>query len=94
MTMMRIRRGNFFAIRGFSVSSGENVLAFATDTVGRRIYTVRFKDLESGEILDDEIRRQLSPRKLMTGRWLEIVRTAHEVGLRSSSTSAAACGGA
>ena len=46
---------DFFAIRGFSVSSGENILAFATDTVGRRIYTVRFKDLQSGEILDDEI---------------------------------------
>ncbi len=40
----------------------------------------------AAEILDDEIRRKLSPRKLMTGRWLEIVRAAHEVGLRSSST--------
>jgi FO synthase len=40
----------------------------------------------AAEILDDEIRRILSPRKLMTERWLEIVRTAHEVGLRSSST--------
>jgi FO synthase len=40
----------------------------------------------AAEILDDEVRRVVSPRKLMTGRWLEIVRTAHEVGLRSSST--------
>ncbi len=40
----------------------------------------------AAEILDDEIRRKLSPRKLMSGRWLEIVRAAHEVGLRSSST--------
>src|SRR4029434_9316621 len=38
------------------------------------------------EILDDEIRMILSPRKLMTERWVEIVTTAHEVGLRSSST--------
>jgi FO synthase len=40
----------------------------------------------AAEILDDEIRKILSPRKLMTDRWTEIVTTAHEVGLRSSST--------
>jgi FO synthase len=40
----------------------------------------------AAEILDDEVRRVVSPRKLMTDRWIEIVTTAHEVGLRSSST--------
>ncbi len=40
----------------------------------------------AAEILDDDIRKILSPRKLMTERWTEIVTTAHEVGLRSSST--------
>jgi FO synthase len=40
----------------------------------------------AAEILNDEIRQILSPRKLMTERWVEIVTTAHEVGLRSSST--------
>ncbi len=40
----------------------------------------------AAEILDDEIRRTLSPRKLMTERWIEIITTAHEVGLRTSST--------
>jgi 7,8-didemethyl-8-hydroxy-5-deazariboflavin synthase CofH subunit len=40
----------------------------------------------AAEILVDEVRRVISPRKLMRDRWLEIVRTAHEVGLRSSST--------
>jgi FO synthase len=40
----------------------------------------------AAEILDDEIRRILSPRKLMTDRWIEIVTTAHSIGLRSSST--------
>ena len=40
----------------------------------------------AAEILDDEIRKILSPKKLMTDRWTEIVTTAHEVGLRSSST--------
>jgi FO synthase len=40
----------------------------------------------AAEILDDSVRRQLSPNKLMTERWLEIVRTAHRVGLRSTAT--------
>jgi FO synthase len=40
----------------------------------------------AAEILDDEVRKVLSPRKLMTDRWVEIVTTAHSIGLRSSST--------
>ena len=40
----------------------------------------------AAEILDDEIRKIVSPKKLMTERWVEIVSAAHEVGLRSSST--------
>ena len=40
----------------------------------------------AAEILDDEVRMILSKRKLMTDRWVEIITTAHRVGLRSSST--------
>ncbi len=40
----------------------------------------------AAEILDDEVRKVVSPRKLMTERWVEIVRAAHSVGLRSSGT--------
>jgi len=40
----------------------------------------------AAEILDDEIRTTISPRKLRTERWVEIVKAAHSVGLRSSST--------
>ncbi|HME68299.1 MAG TPA: 5-amino-6-(D-ribitylamino)uracil--L-tyrosine 4-hydroxyphenyl transferase CofH [Myxococcota bacterium] len=40
----------------------------------------------AAEILDDEVRKIVSPRKLRSDRWVEIVRAAHEVGLRSSST--------
>ncbi len=37
------------------VSPDGRVLAFAEDTVGRRIYTIRFRDLETGARLPDEI---------------------------------------
>jgi FO synthase len=40
----------------------------------------------AAEILDDSVRAIVSPRKLETARWVEIVKTAHSVGLRSTST--------
>jgi 7,8-didemethyl-8-hydroxy-5-deazariboflavin synthase CofH subunit len=40
----------------------------------------------AAEILDDEIRDILSPNKLKTARWVEIVKAAHGLGLRSTST--------
>jgi len=40
----------------------------------------------AAEILDDEVRRILCPDKLDTRQWLEVMRTAHAVGLRSTAT--------
>ena len=40
----------------------------------------------AAEILDDSVRAIISPRKLNTARWVEIVKAAHSVGLRSTST--------
>ncbi|MBC2643172.1 MULTISPECIES: bifunctional FO biosynthesis protein CofGH [unclassified Rhodococcus (in: high G+C Gram-positive bacteria)] len=40
----------------------------------------------AAEILDDEVRWVLTKGKLPTATWVEVVTTAHEVGLRSSST--------
>lgn len=40
----------------------------------------------AAEILDVEVRRQLTRDKLTTEAWVETIRTAHEIGLRSTST--------
>jgi FO synthase len=40
----------------------------------------------AAEILDDEVRWILTKGKLPTATWIEVVRTAHELGIRSSST--------
>ncbi|HET7735196.1 MAG TPA: bifunctional FO biosynthesis protein CofGH [Nocardioidaceae bacterium] len=40
----------------------------------------------AAEILDDEVRWVLTKGKLPTDQWIEIVTTAHELGIRSSST--------
>ncbi len=46
---------DFYAVRGNTVSWNQDLLAFAADTVGRRIYTLKFKNLATGEILADQI---------------------------------------
>jgi FO synthase len=40
----------------------------------------------AAEILDDEIRHILSANKLTTAQWIEVIRTAHRCGIRSTST--------
>ncbi len=40
----------------------------------------------AAEILDDRVRRELSPNKLPVARWVEIITTAHQLGLPTTST--------
>lgn len=40
----------------------------------------------AAEILDVEVRRQLTKNKLSADAWVEIIRTAHEVGIPTSAT--------
>ncbi|MCT7657701.1 S9 family peptidase [Mycobacterium deserti] len=46
---------DFFALGAASVSLDGNVLAFSTDTTGDERYTLRFKDLRTGELYDDQV---------------------------------------
>ena len=40
----------------------------------------------AAEILDDRVRKHLCPDKIRTAQWAEVMLTAHELGLRSTST--------
>lgn len=40
----------------------------------------------AAEILDDQVRHVLSRNKLTTAQWMDVIRTAHECGIRSTST--------
>jgi len=40
----------------------------------------------AAEILDDDVRAHLCPDKIRTSQWAEVMITAHELGLRSTST--------
>ncbi|MGB1216398.1 MAG: oligopeptidase B, partial [Saprospiraceae bacterium] len=45
----------YYAASGLQVSPNNKILAFGEDDVSRRIYTIRFKNLETGEFLADKI---------------------------------------
>ncbi|MDH3469806.1 MAG: 5-amino-6-(D-ribitylamino)uracil--L-tyrosine 4-hydroxyphenyl transferase CofH [Acidimicrobiia bacterium] len=40
----------------------------------------------AAEILDDDVREHLCPDKIRTSQWAEVMITAHELGMRSTST--------
>jgi FO synthase len=60
-------------------------------TVGEFLVMLRDAGLGSlpgtaAEILDDRVRTHLCPDKIRTSQWAEVMLTAHELGLRSTST--------
>ncbi|TCN47326.1 oligopeptidase B [Rhodococcus sp. SMB37] len=46
---------DFFSVGAFSLSHDGTLLAYSTDVVGDERYTLKFKDLTTGELLADEI---------------------------------------
>jgi FO synthase subunit 2 len=78
-------------IHGFSP---EEVLYGATITgASVRDYLTALKEAgvgslpgTSAEILVDEIREQISPGRISTAQWINLVQTAHEVGIPTTST--------
>jgi FO synthase len=61
--------------------------------VGVREFLTRLRDAGLGslpgtaaEVLDDQVRLHLCPDKVRTAEWAEVMITAHELGLRATST--------
>lgn len=46
---------DYYNAKGLSVSPDNSILAYAEDTVSRRQYTIKFKNLQTGEPLEDKI---------------------------------------
>jgi cyclic dehypoxanthinyl futalosine synthase len=60
-------------------------------TVSETVSRLRAAGLDTipgagGEILVDEIRKQIAPHKESTDEWLEVMRTAHSLGMRTTAT--------
>lgn len=56
LNVNELAEGNtYYSASGLSVSPNNKILAFSEDKVSRRQYTIRFKDLETGEFLAETI---------------------------------------
>ncbi len=54
----------YYSASALRISLDNKILAFSEDTVSRRVYTIKFKNLETGEFLNDEI-----PNASAGGAW-------------------------
>lgn len=45
----------FFEVGSVAISPNNKLMTYSSDNIGRRVYTINFKDLETGEILQDQI---------------------------------------
>ena len=70
-------------IQHFARRAGLSIL----DTL-KRLQEAGLDSLPGGgaEILVDEIRRRISPKKIMTDDWLNVMRAAHSIGMKSTAT--------
>lgn len=46
----------YFSIGGYDITDNDEIIAYGVDTISRRNYTVRFKNLKTGEIYKDQIK--------------------------------------
>ena len=76
------------AFSPLEVVHGATSLGLPVATFLRRLKDAGLGSLPgtAAEILDDEVRRIICPDKLDTDRWLSVMRDAHAVGLRTTST--------
>ncbi|HKZ73170.1 MAG TPA: 5-amino-6-(D-ribitylamino)uracil--L-tyrosine 4-hydroxyphenyl transferase CofH, partial [Steroidobacteraceae bacterium] len=76
------------AFSPLEVLHGAMTLEMSLDAFLARLQAAGLRSLPgtAAEILDDEVRAQICPDKLSTAEWLEVMRSAHRLGLRSTST--------
>ncbi|SFT86675.1 cyclic dehypoxanthinyl futalosine synthase [Selenomonas sp. GACV-9] len=70
-------------IQYFAQQAGLSIL----DTL-KRLQAAGLSSLPGGgaEILVDEVRRRVSPKKIMTDDWLHVMECAHSIGMESTAT--------
>jgi len=90
--MLAFIKGKFdIHIHGFSPPEIDFIAKKSNLSVAQTIAILKKAGLASipgggAEILDDDIRQKVSPNKCLSEEWLEVMRQAHLVGMRSSAT--------
>ncbi len=81
----------------FSASEILNIARVSELTIRDTIARLRDAGLDSipgggAEILDDDVRQRISRLKSSAGDWVEVHRTAHSLGMRTTATMMFGCG--
>ncbi len=65
-----------------------NISGLSVEEVLRRLIAAGLDSIPGGgaEILVDRVRRQIAPRKATTDQWLQVMETAHRLGLKTTAT--------
>ena len=76
------------AFSPLEITHGAQTLGLSLETYLAKLRAAGLSTLPgtAAEILDDEIRSIICPDKLKTAEWLDVMRAAHTVGLRSTAT--------
>jgi FO synthase len=76
------------AFTPLEVSQGARTLGISTEEFLRQLREAGLGTLPgtAAEVLDDEIRAIICPDKVNTAEWAQIMRSAHNLGLRSTTT--------
>ena len=86
-----IKRRYEINVHGFSPPEICYIAETASLSIKETLLALREAGLDSmpgggAEILTDRVRKKLSPKKIGSGRWLEVMELAHEIGMRTTAT--------
>jgi cyclic dehypoxanthinyl futalosine synthase len=89
--MLRFIKSYPIHIHGFSPPEIVHIARIAELSVQECLERLRDAGLDTipgggAEILSDRVRQEISPRKCTKSEWLGVMRTAHEMGMRTTAT--------
>ena len=90
--MLRLIKKNFdITIHSFTTTEIQHFARGAGLTILETLKRLQAAGLDSlpgggAEILVDEVRKKISPKKIMTDDWLKVMRAAHSIGMKSTAT--------
>ena len=90
--MLRLIKKNFdITIHSFTATEIQHFANCAGLTILETLKRLQAAGLDSlpgggAEILVDDIRKKISPKKIMSDDWLNVMRAAHSIGMKSTAT--------
>jgi len=97
LSAIKKRFGSRIHLHCFSAPEITNIAELSGLTLRDTIARLRDSGLDSipgggAEILDDEVRYRISRLKCATAEWIDVHRTAHALGMRTTATMMFGCG--